>query len=512
MEREGLGKERKKYPLWHLHIEPLKVRLIVKQGEGEAPFTEEEVKRRLMQEGIKLPIQEEELRVALHAPPPGEYLLAEGTPPENGKDGWVEWFVQTQEEHRFVEENGRINYLDFFRIPSVAAGDRIAQIFPPQPGREGSGVRGEPIPPPPVRAVNIALGQGVRLDEEGKVIYATINGYLKVKTKSGGYHISVAPTLIQSGDVDLSTGNIRFRGDIQISGNINEGMTVEADGDIRVGGNVMKATVKAGGSILVQGQAIGSHLSAGVSPLQELKFTLEKIKEDLEKVDVGIHQISQTPQGKWILQEEQQTILPVVKLLIQKINPRIGEEIKELAKERQKISLPKDWLEVIDGLQQVQAQLSHTGGSPPDITYVRFQKLLLHLKQLLKENPAEDKKDVKVVLSSLLNSKVESKGDVEVTQRGGYHSIIDAGGSVRGKGSYRGGEIRSGHRVELEEVGSQAGVRTLVEVLDPEGVVRLNKVYPETEVLIGGKGHFFTREEAKVSIRIKEGEIHLTRG
>lgn len=497
------------HPLWYIQVDPVTVRLVVKKGEGKVPFTEEEVRKRLIEEGVTVPLHEEALSKAFAEGKTGEYILAEGVPPEEGKEGYVEWYVQTEEEHRYLEEDGKVNYLEFFRIPSVANGDRIARIYPPVPGKEGKDVRGKVIPAPPVKEARVVLGAGVRLNEEERIIYATTNGLLKVKKKAGGFHISVIPTLIQPGDVDLSTGNLRFRGDIQISGNITEQMTVEADGDVKVSGNVTRATVRAGGSIIVQGQVISSFLTAGISPFQELMRKFQYVTGELEKVALGLNQLSQMPQGRWIVQEEK-NILPAIRLISKQISPDLEKVIKELGMMRQKITLAKDLSDAIDVMCQIKEITSDK--SAIEITYPKFLQFISTFKNLLIAHPVEEKREVMVVISGLLNSTIQSEGDVVITQRGSYHSTIRAKGNVQGMGVVRGGEIEANERIELEEVGSQAGIKTILKVRLPEGIIRLTKAYPETEVHIDDLGYIFRTEEVKISIYIQDREIHISRG
>ncbi|WP_264175527.1 FapA family protein [Citrifermentans bemidjiense] len=57
--------------------------------------------------------------------------------------------------------------------------------------------------------------------------------------------------------VDLSTGNLHFKGSLEIEGDVLEGMEVSATHDINVGGIVEAAIVTAGGNIVVSGGVIG---------------------------------------------------------------------------------------------------------------------------------------------------------------------------------------------------------------------------------------------------------------
>ena len=68
-------------------------------------------------------------------------------------------------------------------------------------------------------------------------------------------------------DVDASTGDIEYDGNVMIPGTVRTGFTVKAKGDIQVNGVVEGATLIAGGNIVikrgVQGMSRGRLVSGG---------------------------------------------------------------------------------------------------------------------------------------------------------------------------------------------------------------------------------------------------------
>lgn len=66
-----------------------------------------------------------------------------------------------------------------------------------------------------------------------------------------------------AGNVDLSTGNIVFAGDVIVYGDVMDNMIIETLGNIYVSGSVYNATLTATGSIAIQGVAIGSNIYSG---------------------------------------------------------------------------------------------------------------------------------------------------------------------------------------------------------------------------------------------------------
>jgi uncharacterized protein (DUF342 family) len=63
---------------------------------------------------------------------------------------------------------------------------------------------------------------------------------------------------VVNSDVDYRTGNIRFNGNVLITGSVTKGFEVEADGDVVVLKNVEPSRIKAGRDLIVKGGILGS--------------------------------------------------------------------------------------------------------------------------------------------------------------------------------------------------------------------------------------------------------------
>jgi uncharacterized protein (DUF342 family) len=61
-----------------------------------------------------------------------------------------------------------------------------------------------------------------------------------------------------AGDVDLSTGNVRFGGDVVVRGSINESFIVECGGNLTVKGKIGAADIRVGGNLVVAEGVNGS--------------------------------------------------------------------------------------------------------------------------------------------------------------------------------------------------------------------------------------------------------------
>ena len=124
---------------------------------------------------------------------------------------------------------------------------------------------------------------------------ATLSGRPEVKRQGHMIRATVLPKFVHSGDVDVSTGNIRFSGDVDILGHVDDKMIIDADGDIFIQGNVSNALVHAGNTVRIKHNVINSKVEAGKSNLVVAKLgqNLGLIQAELTKITSAIGQLYQ---------------------------------------------------------------------------------------------------------------------------------------------------------------------------------------------------------------------------
>ena len=181
--------------------------------------------------------------------------VARGTPPRHGKDARLEPLVDVnRQRHPQIDAAGNANFFDLGDIPSVAPGDSLMRRHPPQPGSAGVNVFGQPVPAPTVKDIAFAPRlQGVSPSpNDPDLLVADIAGQPLLQRDG----VTVEP-IVRYQDIDLSIGNVRFPGSIEVRGDIRTGMKVHAEGDILVKGVIESAEVTAGGDVKVEGGIIG---------------------------------------------------------------------------------------------------------------------------------------------------------------------------------------------------------------------------------------------------------------
>lgn len=175
-------------------------------------------------------------------------VIAEGLAPVNGRDAYLQYNFETNHKVRIKEgANGRVDFKDLKIIQNVVEAQPLAKKIPPEQGILGRTVTGNPLLARDGRDITLPLGKNVHVGDDKVTIIADMNGQV-VETNG---KINVEPIYTVDGDVDLKTGNIIFLGTVVITGNVVDGFSVKAAGNIEVNGTVEKADLDAEGNIIV---------------------------------------------------------------------------------------------------------------------------------------------------------------------------------------------------------------------------------------------------------------------
>ncbi len=177
------------------------------------------------------------------------YLVAKGTPAFDGRNGnIVDYFPRVVQRVLEVDEFGQVDYTALNLICNVKEGQEICRLIRPTEGEPGRTVTDQEIPAKSGRAVPLPRGRNTEIGEDEDTLIASMPGHVEFS----GTTFQVKPVLDIAGDVDFSTGNIKFVGDVNIKGDVISGFAVKAMGNIYVGGVVEAgATVEAGGDLTV---------------------------------------------------------------------------------------------------------------------------------------------------------------------------------------------------------------------------------------------------------------------
>jgi uncharacterized protein (DUF342 family) len=192
---------------------------------------------------------------------PGEAMVAQplimgyaAEPPQNGRLEWMrDYFVEGWE---IDPQTGAINFWAKLDNRAVAAGELLLKLHPPVPGEPGLNVFGAKIPVGKPQKERMRCGKGVTQEVDAQEITyyrAEVAGRVRVNDGT----LSVDDVYIIKGNVDLANGNVRHTGTLQIEGDIEQGVSIEVDGDIAVRGMIEPCNIKVGGNLQVAGGIVG---------------------------------------------------------------------------------------------------------------------------------------------------------------------------------------------------------------------------------------------------------------
>jgi uncharacterized protein (DUF342 family) len=227
---------------------------------GAAPPTLSELLTALGDAGVTYGIDRSALELVLAGSSYDKAIpVAAGTEPIYGRAHRIEYHFNTNRGKPYLEMDfGRIDMKELNFIENKRQGELLASLVAPVKATDGWTVRGERIPAETdSHIVELKAGANTALSEDGAELRALCDGNVRIARGS----ILVEPVIVVK-NVNYETGNIRFDGSVVIEGGIADGFSVEAGGDIQVASGVGKASLKAGGSIVlktgINGNGVGS--------------------------------------------------------------------------------------------------------------------------------------------------------------------------------------------------------------------------------------------------------------
>lgn len=178
-----------------------------------------------------------------------DYIFAKGTPPVNGEDARIEYLFNTSHNLRPKKnEDGSVDYRELNTISRVEEGQLLAKLHPAVPGKDGVDVCGSPVHGRQEKNLKLEFGNNITLSDDKTEIYSNVTGHASLVNDK----VFVEDVYDVPADVDNTTGNIVYDGNVTIKGNVKSGFSVKAKGDIVVDGVVEAAFLSAGGQIVVK--------------------------------------------------------------------------------------------------------------------------------------------------------------------------------------------------------------------------------------------------------------------
>lgn len=176
------------------------------------------------------------------------YFIAKGIFPVAGKNGQIINKINYDAELEIrQDEKGTADFKNLNTVVSVVKDQVICDIIPPEDGVPGMDVYGNEIAAKNGKPAAVPNGKNTKITEDNSQLVSTLDGQLSYKNG----HFMVEEVLIIKENVDYTVGNINFLGDVLVHGDVRNGFSIIAGGNVTVRGMVEGATITSGGDIII---------------------------------------------------------------------------------------------------------------------------------------------------------------------------------------------------------------------------------------------------------------------
>jgi len=173
-----------------------------------------------------------------------------------------------------IDSNKKIDFKELNIIENVIWEQVLVRRKKTTEGINGKNILGEEIPFE-IMKKEFPQGENTKISDDNEdLLLSAING--AVYLKNGKIHVTSDYYI--DGNIDYNTGNIVFVGNLTVKGDIKEGFSVQAGGNIHVEGTVEKSNVECGGNLIVKQGLIGSPLSKVIVKKDCRSGYLENVK------------------------------------------------------------------------------------------------------------------------------------------------------------------------------------------------------------------------------------------
>ena len=182
-------------------------------------------------------------------------LIAEGQPHINGIDSEIIYeYDSITYPHPTILEDGTVDFKSMNLFQKVKTGELLATKIPATEGIDGMTVTGKSITARSGKDIKFWFGENIELTSDETQLKATSDGIYKMENG-----IMVIQNYMELNDgVGVETGNIDFKGDIVVNGNVCSGYSVDCDGNLMINGLVEKSKINVTGDLTIT-QGVSGH-------------------------------------------------------------------------------------------------------------------------------------------------------------------------------------------------------------------------------------------------------------
>ena len=182
--------------------------------------------------------------------------VAHGKEPIAGTDGYFDILFRTELPSKpTVLEDGSVDYSNMDIFETVSKNQKIAEYHKATTGKMGYTVTGKLVIPKRGKDKPAMRGSNFYIDEAGINYYAALDGRIMLQDGK----IIVSDLFVLNEDLTPTVGNVNFKGDVYIKGNVKIGMEIVATGNVIVDGMMEGASIRATKDVVIRQGAIGDN-------------------------------------------------------------------------------------------------------------------------------------------------------------------------------------------------------------------------------------------------------------
>ena len=217
------------------------------------PLHMETVLEKINASGIVFGLDQDAIKKAYDSPG-NSVVIATGQQAIHGTNAQIKYHVTVADKARPQElEDGSVDFKKMNLFTTVQQDDLLAEKILATPGVPGTDVLGHPVIAKPGKDLMLPVGKNVKVVDTN-TIRAEIAGQLMIVNNK----VNVLPIIEIKEDVDVSTGNIEFIGNVTVRGSVMPGFSVKADGNVEIFGSVSGGTVE-GKNVVIKMGIQGMH-------------------------------------------------------------------------------------------------------------------------------------------------------------------------------------------------------------------------------------------------------------
>ncbi len=220
---------------------------------GSRPLEIEEIIEKINKSGVVFGLNHDLVQRAYKSPGIS-VICAKGQEAVNGTNAQIIYHIDMEKKGRPEEdEDGNVDFKNLNLFIMVQEGDLLAEKIPSTPGTSGTDVLGNILGAKPGKEIPLPIGKNVHVIDGLKLV-SMISGQAAIVNNK----INVVPVIEIKEDVDVSTGNIEFVGDVIVRGSVQPGFVVKAGGNIEIFGTISGGTVE-GNNVTIKMGIQGMH-------------------------------------------------------------------------------------------------------------------------------------------------------------------------------------------------------------------------------------------------------------